>query len=442
MSSAMDKAMLAMSLDEEEDLPFNIPDRPEYSSYERNELSLIGRTLNPDRQKMKNLLLDMPRKWQMYGKVRGVALSSEKFQFIFDSERDLIEILERGVHTYNEWALAIERWVEQPAEDFLQFIPLWMQIWKLPLNHRTVRTILDLGDMVGQVTEVAFDPDLPQLQPYVRVKILLDISRPLRRGKVLNLPDGGSTTVEFDYERVQKRCYGCQHLTHEKEVCPFLLKKRQVLEGIRHPGLVKEQVVKPLIIKPSDPLFGVLSEEQVGINPVKGRIKIAKIVLEGMRQYLMVADEDERKLRIDKVKRTVGIAENDPVARKAVLCLESAPFLSKDVNKKRGRVFGYESSDSTNWSKAEPKGNKLMEEAFKTISCLVEGVASDCSQVFEEAVSSEVFSKPFNFDPTEFRIGFSEAGPSGIKQKKRETKKTSSEENQSPKSSGARFDNI
>ncbi|CAA7016074.1 unnamed protein product [Microthlaspi erraticum] len=122
MSSAMDKAMLAMSLDEEEDLPFDIPDRPEYSSCERNVLSLIGRTLNPDRQRMRNLLLDMPRKWQMYGKVRGVALSSEKFQFIFDSERDLIEILGRGVHTYNEWALAIERWVEHPAEDHLQFI--------------------------------------------------------------------------------------------------------------------------------------------------------------------------------------------------------------------------------------------------------------------------------------------------------------------------------
>ncbi|CAA7016073.1 unnamed protein product [Microthlaspi erraticum] len=277
--------------------------------------------------------------------------------------------------------------------------------------------------MVGQVTEVAFDPDLPQLQPYVRVKILLDISRPLKRGKVLNLPHGGSTVVEFDYERVQKRCYGCHRLTHEKEVCPFLLKKRQVLEGIRHPGLLKEALVKPLIIKPSDPLFGVLSEEQVGINPLTGRIKIAKTVLEGMRQYLMVADVNERNLRIDKVKKTVGIAEKDPIARKAVLSLEPAPILSKDVNKERGRVFDYESSDSTNWSKADFKRNRLMDEAYKTTSCPAQGLSSELSNDLEGSMSSELPSGPFIFNPTDFKIGFSEAGPSGIKPKKGKPRK-------------------
>lgn len=200
---------------------------------------------------------------------------------------------------------------------------------------------------------------------------------------MLNLPAGGSTSVEFDYERVQKRCYGCQRLTHEKEICPFLLKKRQVLEGITGPVVVVESVVKPLQIKSSGPLFGVLTEEQVGVNPLTGRIKIARIVLERMRQYLMVADGDERSLRIDKVKRTVGIAEKDPVARKAVLSLEPAPILSKNVNKAKGRVFDYESTDSTNWSKTELEGKKLMDESLKTMSCPMEVLPSQISQFFK-----------------------------------------------------------
>lgn len=78
MSSAMDKAMMAMSL-EEDDLPFDMPDLPEFSSCERNVLSLVGRTLNPDCQTMKHLIRDMPRKWQKIGRVRGIALSPEKF---------------------------------------------------------------------------------------------------------------------------------------------------------------------------------------------------------------------------------------------------------------------------------------------------------------------------------------------------------------------------
>lgn len=51
-----------------------------------------------------------------------MALSKERFQFFFDKEQDLLDVLEKGVHTSNEWALAIERWVENPPEDYLRFI--------------------------------------------------------------------------------------------------------------------------------------------------------------------------------------------------------------------------------------------------------------------------------------------------------------------------------
>lgn len=38
-----------------------------------------------------------------------MALSKERFQFIFKEEKDLEDILNIGVHTYNQWALAIDR---------------------------------------------------------------------------------------------------------------------------------------------------------------------------------------------------------------------------------------------------------------------------------------------------------------------------------------------
>lgn len=101
MSLAMDKALMALTLDEE-DVPFEMPDLPEFSSAEENKLSLMGRLLNPNRQKMPNLIMKMPRKWQKEGRVRGIALSQERFQFIFKYEHDLLNILERGVQTFEE----------------------------------------------------------------------------------------------------------------------------------------------------------------------------------------------------------------------------------------------------------------------------------------------------------------------------------------------------
>ncbi|KAL9308332.1 hypothetical protein AtEden1_Chr1g0038841 [Arabidopsis thaliana] len=154
MSSAMDKAMLAMSLqEEEEDQPFDMPDLPEFSSCERNALSLVGRLLNPDCQEMKRLIRDMPRKWQKEGRVKGIALTREKFQFIFK------DVLGKGAQTFDEWSIAIDRWYENLPENYLQFIPIWVQIWNLPINNFTVPAIKSLGNLIGQVTEVAFDPE-------------------------------------------------------------------------------------------------------------------------------------------------------------------------------------------------------------------------------------------------------------------------------------------
>ena len=88
MSVAMDKALMAMSL-EDEDAPFVMPDLPEYSSCERNVLSLIGGTLNPYCQTVSGVVHSMPRKRKKTGRTRGIALSKERFQFIFTNEYDL-----------------------------------------------------------------------------------------------------------------------------------------------------------------------------------------------------------------------------------------------------------------------------------------------------------------------------------------------------------------
>ncbi|KAG2310496.1 hypothetical protein Bca52824_022053 [Brassica carinata] len=75
MSSHLDKALLHLSLEEEEEEPFVLPDTPEYCSAGRNSLSLVGRLLNPSCQRMSDLILDMPRKWQLYDR-EGVGNST------------------------------------------------------------------------------------------------------------------------------------------------------------------------------------------------------------------------------------------------------------------------------------------------------------------------------------------------------------------------------
>ncbi|XP_013588999.1 PREDICTED: uncharacterized protein LOC106297268 [Brassica oleracea var. oleracea] len=337
----MDRALMALSLDEEEEAPFVMPDLPGFSSAEDNVLSIMGRALNPECQKMSGLILTMSRKWQKEGRVRGVALSKERFQFIFQSEHDLLDVLDKGIQTYNEWALVLERWVENPPEDYLQYVPIWVQIGQIPVNYYTREALTALGDLVGKTKVVAFDPSKPITQDFVRVQVLFDVSKPLKTHRVLDLGGGRTTTIRFHYEKVQKRCFTCQQLNHEQQICPLKFRQRQEEAALRRER--RQEVLhqrKPVLDK-DDPLFGVLNESQVGIDPLTGRPKIVKEVLDEMRRYLLAEVGEDILVKVDRVQKTVEEAEKDPVAQRTILRLEPVPVLSYDLDKGKGRVFDY-----------------------------------------------------------------------------------------------------
>lgn len=65
------------------------------------------------------------------------------------------------------------------------------------------------------------------------------------------------------------------------------MKKRQEAATSRREKIIAEKSLVTPVLKQIDPLFGVLEEEQVGINPLTGRPKIAKEVLEEMRRFLL-----------------------------------------------------------------------------------------------------------------------------------------------------------
>lgn len=77
---------------------------------------------------------------------------------------------------------------------------------------------------------------------------------------------------------------------------PILFQKSQDELLARKAGIPKEKFKKKHVLKESDPLFVVLKEDQVGIDPITGRPRIDPDVLEGMRQYLRVSSEAERLL--------------------------------------------------------------------------------------------------------------------------------------------------
>lgn len=417
MSLAMDKVLMALSLDEKE-VPFAMPDLPEFSSAEENKLSLMGRLLNPDRQKIPNLIRRMPRKWQKEGIVRGIALSPERFQFIFNNEHDLLDVLERGVQTFEEWVIVVERWVENPPEDYLQYVPVWVQIRDIPVNCYTKEALTAMGDLVGKTLLVAFDPSKPITQDFIRVLVKFNVANPLKTSRVITLRDVAAT-IRFNYEKIQKRCFTCQRLNHEKDYCPLNVRKRQQEAKERREVAVANLEKKKVLISSDDPLFGVLEEEQVGMDPGSGRMKIAEEVLDEMRRYLRADTGESYGVKVDKVQRSVKLAENGNLTHRLALRLEAPPLFTTDLNRGKGIVFDYQDSGGApDAQSVQSNPNKLMTTSFKAHSSLARRSAPTLLLLQDDTDSVGNSAVPSSNYPTVFTAGKTALCSSGIVKKR------------------------
>lgn len=108
-------------------------------------------------------------------------------------------------------------------------------------------------------------------------------------------------------------------------------------------------------ISVDDPLHGVLTYEDVGIDVATGRPKISKEVFDEMRNYLSVQDPSEKQARIIRVRKSVWDLKDDPVGQKSLLHLETSTIVTNDINKGKGIVYDFEAHEHGGQS-----GEKLM----------------------------------------------------------------------------------
>ncbi|XP_024006637.1 uncharacterized protein LOC112083138 [Eutrema salsugineum] len=357
---------------------------------------------------MKNLIWDLPRAFNLVGKVRGVALSRDRFQFFFKYEEDIEKILKVEVYTQDDWSVVLERLIEELPNDYLMILPVWIWLYEIPVNFYTEVTIMEIAEEIGQVVEMAFDPEKPQSSGFVRVRVLFDVSQPLRNYKTVQLPDGKVVKIPIEYERVRKRCFQCQRLTHEKSRCPWNSLNKHKLEIEKTIDALPLQKKQSTPLLPDDPLFGVLTDEQVGLDARTGRSKISKDVLDVMRQYLQVQDPNERKAREQRVRQSIEDLDGDLLKQKTLLRLEPAPVITTDVNHGKGLVFQFTENNGVS-----NKGEKLMDVAIRA------GSNPGDARITWSGTSQETAESSLVDCSTSFRIGTSGASSYGTSSTKK-----------------------
>ena len=96
---------------------------------------------------------------------------------------------------------------------------LWVQIWGVPFDMISPRVAKEVGNRLGDVEEVEKRKGKDDVNFFLRVRVALPITKPIRRGGFIAGSDGEHHWVQFKYERLPLFCHFYGMLGHDLKHC-------------------------------------------------------------------------------------------------------------------------------------------------------------------------------------------------------------------------------
>ncbi|KAH7836080.1 hypothetical protein Vadar_032512 [Vaccinium darrowii] len=170
------------------------------------------------------------------------------YQFVFGCEMDLLRVLSGSPWIYNNQLIILQRWTERlaPNEISFTFSPFWIQLRALPLEFMSVDVGKRMMAGFGDVEEANIAQLSGNQGRCIRVKVELNINKPLPRGKKVYTADWKPIWVPFRYEKRPILCHYCGVVGHDDRAC--MIKNQEAKDGIvkedQYGGWMKASPVK------------------------------------------------------------------------------------------------------------------------------------------------------------------------------------------------------
>ena len=115
--------------------------------------------------------------------------------------------------------------IEKLSFDLTHF---WVQVHNIPVRFMNKKVAEGLCETVGQVCCLPIAPT-EDGGSFMRVRVLVNISQPLCRGRVIVFEDNREQWVSFKYERLPNLCYWCGCLTYSDKDCDLWIESERTL---------------------------------------------------------------------------------------------------------------------------------------------------------------------------------------------------------------------
>ncbi|KAG5028080.1 hypothetical protein D0Y65_011191 [Glycine soja] len=138
--------------------------------------------------------------------MKGVSIKEVEqgfFLFRFFHKLDVQRILKRGPWSFDGHllVLGVIKEGESPSQVPLYTVPFWVQEHNIPAAFMTFAPGQNIGNYLGEFLEYNNKNNLSFWRKYMRLRVLINVRKPLKRTKKIRKPGGEAKEVAFKSKR-------------------------------------------------------------------------------------------------------------------------------------------------------------------------------------------------------------------------------------------------